>query len=432
MGQINNIAPSVAQEMDKVLQNGLRALNGEITIPGNEAWTDAVEYCCIVKNSPEDSSRRADQKWKRSHSIICNQLLKEFGPEIILKAEEGMSALIKNRYKDNALSIAHVDKEKNIRGYATENILGPTFRLPDDDGNMLVALCYELTILCCAVVQSAWLTPVEALKSSLLGHAAICDDFHKFTAPYEKHRHYMVALAIGAAYQLREKGPNILVDGTALQAVGQNPDRSLQAALAWRAVGGGTTGYNGYYWGEVRLDLEKSLVCPKVMMAMHDLLDWRCDAAAKNHENGVFAACGLGCQDPFHEYLEAMLDLAASHPLSGAYAMAGTVFLHFTSSRYGAYEYRGPNYEKCENCANSLKKITIGAKLLWDPQTPPNSFDGGKRYRAVAQSMLESSENISPAQYGISWLQYLIETGNIFVFDVLRSADPVHLAAGFP
>lgn len=47
------------------------------------------------------------------------------------------------------------------------------------------------------------------------------------------------------------------------------------------------------------------LVVPEAMIAIHNLLGWKCDAAALHHENGVSAVYGLGYQQPFHSYGDA-------------------------------------------------------------------------------------------------------------------------------
>jgi hypothetical protein len=106
--------------------------------------------------------------------------------------------------------------------------------------------------------------------------------------------------------------------------------------MAWRAVSGCATACSKYNFYDEGCDLEEGLVMPIAMMATHDLLDWRCDIAAGNHENGVSAVYGSGTEAPFRTYLEALLEKNQSSPRSGIYGIGGIVYIHFTGSRYGA------------------------------------------------------------------------------------------------
>jgi hypothetical protein len=83
----------------------------------------------------------------------------------------------------------------------------------------------------CSLVLSIWLPPKTAVQQSALGHLSLRDEFEHFTAS---------DLKFVSAYVLR---------------------RSEQ----------------------------HTHIMPEVMMAMHDMLDWRSDVAAGNHENGVSA-----------------------------------------------------------------------------------------------------------------------------------------------
>jgi hypothetical protein len=335
---------------------------------------------------------------------------------------------LKDRYQGDALRIVHVSKRINAEENIHRQELSVAYRQPRP--SVLAAVCYELTTFCCAVVQAAWLPPPRAVKSAFITNASICDDYHHFTASERAVRLRMVALSIGAAYQLRGPAVNMLVDGTTLQARGTGHEETIAAALAWRAVGGGATGYSPYLWGPKSVDLvEHGLVAPEVMMATHDLFDWRSDAAAGNYENGVSAVLGLGYEDPFHAYLEAMLRRADSHPRSGAHAIGGTVFLHFVSSRYGSYRYlRTGNIRSLygAQCLELLKEVTSKAGFKWDPRPPPANFQAGKEYRNLAKQCADDSWHAdlhTLAQCGLSWFQSLLLSGQIQAFDALNPID---------
>jgi hypothetical protein len=174
--------------------------------------------------------------------------------------------------------------------------------------------------------------------------------------------------------------------------------------------------------------LEDGLVMPEVMVAIHDLLDWRSDIAAGNHENGVSAVYGMGFDDPFHTYLESTLQRAASHPLSGAGAISGLMYLHFAGTRHASYEYHGTSQVKppCDRCIQLLQFVTAQAGLLWDPEAPPASFEEGSRVREVGKLWVDRFEDRGLLQETVSWFQSLIATGRIWIFDVLvKTVNPV-------
>lgn len=263
------------------------------------------------------------------------------------------------------------------------------------------------------------------MKAATIAHVAVCEDYYALTSTETRAREEMIAVAVGAACETNAQMANLVVDGTALQAHGTGHELSISSIMAWRAVGGCTTPYSSYIWGFT--SLENGLVAPEVVMAMHDLLNWRCDAAALNHENGVSAVYGLGYQQPFHIYLEAMLNRASTHPVSGAYAMACIVHLHFTSVRYGSYHYKSQdfNLHTCDRCIRLLQYITRMAELQWAPEPPPDSFEAGELFRLLTRRVVGNSESHPRAQYGISWLQYLIVSGRIELFDAMRYFDPL-------
>lgn len=430
----------------RTMRNGILALLGRISITENqEVWDDAMEYCRSVIESPQDSEERAQAAWNRSCSQLLRLLLSKFGPEIITAARSGCTAFINDNYHGNALGVAHIDKKANAKRYLSQHDTGVAFQ---PKSSLLTVACFDQVALCCSIAISGWLSPDEAVKYAMISHIAIAEDYHTFTATEHLARTRMVALAIGAAYEAGGQVVNTLVDATALQAVGTGTQSTVQAAMAWRAVGGCTTAYSGHLWGN-EVSLEDGLVVPEVMMAIHDILDWRCDAAAENYENGVFAVYAMGAEDPFRTYLEAMLHKASSHPVSGAYAIASIVFLHYTSVRYGSYHYRSSRrWEPCATWEHLVKDITIRSGLRWEPTPPPDSFAAGQSYRDQARQVVDKSQWAAPdsstltrrseegqfekypcAQYAISWFQHLIVTGQIRLFDALVDIETVDSTA---
>lgn len=202
----------------------------------------------------------------------------------------------------------------------------------------------------CSLVLSIWLPPKTAVQQSALGHLSLCDDYGHFTTPDYDFRLRLCAMSLGAAYAYGGRAVNGLLDACMLQAVGTGRDVSVKSAISWRAVGGAATTFSGYIFANDTV--EDGLVMPEVMMAMHDMLDWTSDVAAGNYENGIYAVYGMGFEDPFHTYLEATPQRAASHPLSGAAAISGIVYMHFTGARYASYEYHGTVTGKapCDKC----------------------------------------------------------------------------------
>ncbi|KAL2839326.1 hypothetical protein BJX68DRAFT_258910 [Aspergillus pseudodeflectus] len=293
-----------------------------------------------------------------------------FSPGIIEAARRGCASIIDDHYGGDPLSIAHVDKKK----------VGLPC-LPST--SLLNLLSYELVALCCAVAVSAWLPPKEAVTKASIAHLAVADDYHAFTKEETKARACLVALAVGVVAELGDEAACLLTDGSALQESGTGNQMTVEAVLQWRAVGGCTSPYSCYHWNpEVPRSLENGTVIPIIIMAMHDLLDWRSDTAAGNHENGVSALYGLGeVNDPHHVYLEGMLRNAKAHPVSGAYAAAA---IDLAASEY---------------------------------------------FRDLAKRVVDRFEELPLAQYGISWLQYRIISGEIRVFDALLKIDQLDFGA---
>lgn len=313
--------------------------------PHNLLRLNPCTDCRDVIACPQDNLQRANAKWTRSCSDLCCHLKKKFGPGVVEAARSGCAAFVRDHYEGNPLSIAHVDKKANMKQLVIYQDPGSIFH---PESSLLAGACYEMAVLCCSTVTSAWQPPEEAVKSGMIAHMAVSDDYHAFTAVEHETRVRMVALSVGVAYQAGGQAVNVLVDGAALQAVGSGNQLTVEAVMAWRAVGGCTSPYSDYIWG--RASLEDGLVAPELIMAMHDLLDWWSDTAAQNHENGVSAVYGLGVEDAYHTYLEAMLHRASSNPLAGAHAMAAIVYLHFTSIRYGSARYKGNHGKPCGRC----------------------------------------------------------------------------------
>lgn len=181
--------------------------------------------------------------------------------------------------------------------------------------------------------------------------------------------------------------------------------------MAWRAVGGCTSPYSGYTYDKE--SLEVGLVSPEVMTAIHDLLDWRSDIAAGNHENGVSATYGLSIQDPFHTYLEATLKRAAFNPMSAGYVIACMVYMHYTAARNGTYDYHGACGEPCSECLEILKNVTAGAGLDWSPKPPPRSFEDGTSIRRLGSLCVDIFEEHGLVKEALGWFQHLISSGEI-------------------
>jgi hypothetical protein len=156
------------------------------------------------------------------------------------------------------------------------------------------------------------------------------------------------------------------------------------------------------------------------------LYDCRADAAAGNHENGVLAVYGLGEQDPFHAYLEALLGLWVASPVAALYTIAGMTILHFTAARYGTFEYKGETGKTpCETCTRLLREATAGAGLKWGPEQPPRTFEEGDEAHTEALEFFENYRDTGLIQKGIGWFQHLIGTGGMWPFDVLAKGGLV-------
>ncbi|CEL11808.1 hypothetical protein ASPCAL14904 [Aspergillus calidoustus] len=412
-------------------EKGLLVLMGKSSsIHNSQRWQDALDYCRAVIEQPQDSTERATGTWSRSCSPLVNYMKARFSPGVIEAARRGCAAIIDDHYGGDPLSIAHVDKKANTAQHRSEQKVGLPY-LPST--SLLNLLSYEMVALCCAVAVSAWLPPKEAVTKAPIAHLAVADDYHAFTKKETMARARLVAHAVGVVAELGVEAACLLTDGSALQESGTGNQMTVEAVLHWRAVGGCTSPYSCYHWNpEGPRSLENGTVMPIIIMAMHDLLDWRSDTAAGNHENGVSALYGLGeVNDPHHVYLEGMLRKANTHPMSGAYALAAIVFLHYTSVRYGSYRPKGKGAPcgPCSVCEKLLKEITLEAGLQWAPAPPPRTFAASEYFRGLAKRVVDRFEELPLAQYGISWFQYLVISGEIHVFDALVKIDQLDCGA---
>ncbi|KAI8628804.1 hypothetical protein F5Y19DRAFT_485170 [Xylariaceae sp. FL1651] len=413
---LGSYSPAYETMYKTIMRNGLESLIGTRSIAENQAWDDAMAYGRKVILEPEDSAQRASSPWVRSCSDLHKELLKRFGPETIDAAYSGTAYLIADHYNGDRLAIAHVNKKASYLRHRHDAKVGAAFY---PQSSPLAASCYQSASLCCSLAMS-WFLPVEkAVQAAYISHLSVCDDLGSFTEEDYEVRQRMIAIAAGVAYQFGGKALNVFVDGTAKQAVGAvtGPLRPIEAAMAWRAISGCSTIYSRYNFDEC--DLAEGLVAPIVMMAAHDLLDWRCDVAAGNHENAVSAVYGFGIASPFHTFLETMLKEALTHPRSGLYGIGAVVYMHFTVGRYGAWEYHGEHKPACDKCVSLLVKATADAGLEWAPKPPPKSYAEGDELREWGRLWSDHFIDRSLIQEAVSWFQYLVSSGGIWLFDLL-------------
>ncbi|KAI3317747.1 hypothetical protein HD806DRAFT_514206 [Xylariaceae sp. AK1471] len=398
------------------LKSGLESLLGTISIAKNQAWDDAMAYGRKVILEPEDTAQRASSPWIRSCSELHKELLKRFGAETIGAAQLGTASIIKRHYNGDRLAISHVNKKASYLRHRHDAKVGASFY---PQSSPLAATCYQSASLCCSLAMS-WFLPVDkAVQAAYISHLSVCDDLGSFTEEDYDVRLRMIAISAGVAYQYGGRALNVFVDGTAKQAVGDGTGalRPIEAAMAWRAINGCSTIYSQYNFDEC--DLVDALVAPIAMMATHDLLDWRCDVAAGNYENGVSAVYGFGIASPFHAFLETMLKDVLTHPRSGLYGIGAVVYMHFTVGRYGAWEYHGKHKRACAKCVALLAKATADAGLEWAPKPPPKSYAEGDELREWGRLWSDHFIDRSLIQESVSWFQFLISSGRIWLFDLL-------------
>ncbi|KJZ71007.1 hypothetical protein HIM_09618 [Hirsutella minnesotensis 3608] len=343
LSSIESIDATAGHPYASTLKLGLRVLMSHRSSPTDQAWADAIDYARAVIISPRDDTSRAAATWKRSCSDLSRVLLSRYDYNTIQAARDGTVSIIADYYGGDRRRIAHVDKRASfMRNWENQKAENAYYL----SSSILATAAYEGGTLGCALTLLAWGTPEQAAKLGTLAHLALCDDYYEFTGPIYEDRIRMVAHAIGAAYELGGWAGNAIVDSTLLQASGTGTGIiSIESIMSWRAISGCSQPYTNTLFGLG--DLEESLVSPTVMMAMHDLYDWRSDTAAANHENGVSAVYGMGMNDPFHAYLEATLKKAGKHPKATIYTISAMTLMHFTASRYGAYEYRGTHRPPC-------------------------------------------------------------------------------------
>ncbi|KAI0973570.1 hypothetical protein F4678DRAFT_425168 [Xylaria arbuscula] len=399
------------------MRTGIQALLGTVSIENSQAWDDAMAYAREVIIAPQDSAERAASPWTRSSSDLHKELLTRFGPETIKAAKSGTASIINSHYNGDRLSIHHVNKKASYLRHRNDAKVGAGFY---PQSSPLAATCYQSAALSCSLAMS-WFLPIEkAVKAAYISHLSVCDDLGSFTEEDIDVRMRMVAIAAGVAHQCGGKALNVFVDGTAKQAVGtvKGVLRPIEAAMAWRTISGCGTIYSKYNFGECDLDI--GLVAPVVMMATHDLLDWRCDVAAGNHENSVSAVYGFGVANPFHAFLETMLIEILTHPRSGLYGVAGVLYMHFTIGRYGAWEYHGDHEPGCEKCVSLLHRATKAAGLVWAPKPPPRNYAEGGQAREWGRLWSDHfSDDGGLVQEVVGWFQWLITSGEIWLFDLL-------------
>ncbi|KAI0870410.1 hypothetical protein GGS24DRAFT_510922 [Hypoxylon argillaceum] len=414
---LGSYSPAYEAMYKETMRNGLQSLTGTISIVNNQAWDDAMEYAREVILAPKDSSERASSRWTRSCSDLHKELLKRFGPGTIAAAESGTASIIAKHYNGDRLAIPHVNKKASYLRHRHEAKVGAGFY---PQSSPLAATCYQTAALPCALAMSWFLPTEQAVQAAYISHLSVCDDLGSFTKEDYDVRMRMVAIAAGVAYKYGGRVLNIFVDGTAKQAIGGVTEelRPIEAAMAWRAVGGCSTIYSQYSFDE-ECSLDVGLVAPIVMMATHDLLDWRCDVAAGNHENSISAVYGFGIESPFHAFLETLLKEALNHPKSGVYGIAGVVYMHFIVGRYGGWEYRGEHKPACEECVRLLRRGTKDAGLEWAPKPPPKTYAEGDEVREGGRLWADHFTDRSLIQKTLGWFQYLISSGEIWLFDVL-------------
>ncbi|KAJ5708706.1 hypothetical protein N7488_008507 [Penicillium malachiteum] len=120
-----------------------------------------------------------------------------------------------------------------------------------------------------------------------------------------------------------------------------------------------------------------------------------------------------------------MLRRAAFHPGQGATTIASLTFVHFTVARYASCDYSGTYGKPCSECVRLIQTITTQVKLAWAPKAPPGDFEEGARYRHLVKIWIDRFEDHELIQEGLSWFQYLIVEGKIWLFDALRPIEPV-------
>lgn len=410
-----NHNPNERSLHQRILHVGLRILLGRGPVPDTQPWSDLVDYSIAVILAPKDESSRNSSPWTRSTSAMSRELRSRYGPDTVRAAKEGHASLIADHFDGQASNIPHVNKKTNFLRYFGQQVPGKAYCPATSP---LATITYETGNVACSLVLLAWAPVDDAVVYGMLTHHAICDDYHKFSQEEVALRVRLVAMGVGAAHALGENGPSAILDGSLLQSHGTGTAASIRSAMAWRAISGCSTPYNGSHFGPTSPD--EAVAPPMMMIAIHDLLDWRSDTAAGNHENAVTATYGLGINDPFHTFLESTLELAVTYPAATLSSAAALTFLHYTGTRYGAYEYSGQHGPPCGTCIGMLRQATEQGGMKWRPTRPPRSFADGAEAREAVKKFIDDQVDTGMVQEGLSWLQYIILTGEVWLFDLLR------------
>lgn len=378
---------SQAESQTHTLETGLLALLGRLSTPaGNDqAWSDAVEYCRALIEAPRETAR--NDTWMASCSRTLRALTADFAPEMPDVAARGTEKVA-----------------AGLRGRPLGDIPGGQIAALDG-----LAGAYSL-------VLSRRMLGREAVQATYLGLPSMVDEYARCGSGEEEEeaRIRLIALALGAAFNLGGGAVRVLLDGAFFDEAGTGDEMTVEAALRWRAVSGAASMLDASVYG--RASRYEGLTAPVVSMAVRDLLDWRRDVAVGSRENAVSAVCGMGFEDPFHVTLEAMLRAALRYPLAGACSIAGMAVLSLSLT--GSGYRRDGRGERCAECERLLRAITSGARRAWAPEEPPTSYEGGEAARALAKRVVDGSLSYSPMmQMGLGWMQYLVATGRIRSFD---------------
>jgi hypothetical protein len=418
----SGLTSPLKEPYDDLVHTGLMLLLNELPTPEGRIWQDGLSYCRSVIDTPQDDFHRANAVWVRSCTELLHFATTKYGPGIIEAAKVGNSKFISDHYNGDRMSVAHVSKKTNFQRYCQNREIGCSFY---PHSSPVAVGCYESGLVPISLGTSVWLGPESAVQLSKIVLCAVCDDYGAFEMRGQDVRIRMTAMSLGAAYRFGVKAVQALLDSSAMQVLGTSDRDTVDSAIMWRAVCGGATGTPGYVSDDSQL-LEQKLIGPGVMMGFHDLFDFRIDLASGNYQNGICATYGLGISPAFHCYLEALLNKCLVNPRDGIYWAAAVTYMQFTAARYGPYKYHGSHSEPCEKCVDLLRVITDRSGLAWLPKMPPGRFAEGQETRLLCKRWTDNFEEHNLIQEGTSWIQYLITTGKIWLFDALnKEVEPI-------
>jgi hypothetical protein len=163
--------PQIKQAVSQyreTLQNGLKGLLGQISIPDNQAWQDAVQYARAVIKSPEDSHERAKSSWNRSCSELHRELLTRCGPATLEAARAGCSRIVSDHYGGDRSRVSHVDKKASFMRHCGDVTIGAAFY---PASNPLALGCYDVGTVDCSLALAVWLPPKRRFSKR---HLATC------------------------------------------------------------------------------------------------------------------------------------------------------------------------------------------------------------------------------------------------------------------